>query len=496
MASKNEIDINLYDRQVRTYGLDATKKINDSNVIIYGLDGGLGIEIIKNIFLSGVKNLYLYDINKVSVSDIETGIYYDYNGFELPRNEILSNVMKELNPYNNLISINEITDDLLKKSTLVIINRSFEEALEYNKKCRMFNSKMLYLRSSGCSGFIFVDVGLNHKVIDLNDENIEPVQIGIVSKNGLVYCANHCSHDFQNGDKIKFINVEGDHIDNLVNNIWKIKIKNKTSFELIDYSEEDIVFKNGTAVLVKESNNFNFKSLEDQLEKRDILGFDPNRSNKIIDMYKYFDSNSTELWSDERMDNLNNFEDIKKIYLSYGVEIHPVTSFIGSVASSEIIKLISNKYTPIRQWWTWDDENIIPDIKPNDLTNSNLGKIYGGSFENKLNKLNILMVGCGAIGCEWLKVLSVLNVGTSGNIYVTDPDHIEKSNLNRQFLFRSSHIGMSKSMVASKSIIEWNNNKSINPVSKRKINLIFYHKIHLGIRRAIFFSFSRLSLIL
>ena len=73
------------------------------------------------------------------------------------------------------------------------------------------------------------------------------------------------------------------------------------------------------------------------------------------------------------------------------------------------------------------------------------------------------MVGCGAIGCEWLKVLSILNIGVNGNIYVTDPDHIEKSNLNRQFLFRSDHIGMSKSMIASKSIIDLNNNMNIIP---------------------------------
>ena len=46
MANKNEndIDINLYDRQVRTYGLDATKKINNSNVIISGLNGGLELK--------------------------------------------------------------------------------------------------------------------------------------------------------------------------------------------------------------------------------------------------------------------------------------------------------------------------------------------------------------------------------------------------------------------------------------------------------------------
>uniref|UniRef100_A0A5K4EB59 Putative clathrin coat associated protein ap-50 n=1 Tax=Schistosoma mansoni TaxID=6183 RepID=A0A5K4EB59_SCHMA len=43
------------------------------------------------------------------------------------------------------------------------------------------------------------------------------------------------------------------------------------------------------------------------------------------------------------------------------------------------------------------------------------------------------------------------------NITVTDPDHIEKSNLNRQFLFQSCHIGLSKSQIACDTV------KRINP---------------------------------
>ena len=43
------------------------------------------------------------------------------------------------------------------------------------------------------------------------------------------------------------------------------------------------------------------------------------------------------------------------------------------------------------------------------------------------------MVGVGAIGCELLKNLALLNIGTQkdGKITITDPDVIENSNLNR-----------------------------------------------------------------
>jgi len=54
-------------------------------------------------------------------------------------------------------------------------------------------------------------------------------------------------------------------------------------------------------------------------------------------------------------------------------------------------------------------------------------------------------VGAGAIGCEMLKNWAMMGVaaaaaGTDGKITVTDMDHIEKSNLNRQFLFRPNDI--------------------------------------------------------
>lgn len=48
------------------------------------------------------------------------------------------------------------------------------------------------------------------------------------------------------------------------------------------------------------------------------------------------------------------------------------------------------------------------------------------------------MVGCGALGCEYLKNFALMGVacGPKGLITVTDNDNIELSNLNRQFLFR------------------------------------------------------------
>jgi molybdopterin/thiamine biosynthesis adenylyltransferase len=75
------------------------------------------------------------------------------------------------------------------------------------------------------------------------------------------------------------------------------------------------------------------------------------------------------------------------------------------------------------------------------------------------------MVGAGAIGCELLKNYAMLGVGTGkptdkiktgGQIVLTDPDIIEVSNLNRQFLFREKHLRKPKSQTAAAAAIYMN----------------------------------------
>lgn len=69
--------------------------------------------------------------------------------------------------------------------------------------------------------------------------------------------------------------------------------------------------------------------------------------------------------------------------------------------------------------------------------------VFGRGLQEKLQKLNLFLVGAGALGCEFLKNFALMGIATldSGVITVTDDDVIEKSNLSRQFLFRDWNIG-------------------------------------------------------
>ena len=76
------------------------------------------------------------------------------------------------------------------------------------------------------------------------------------------------------------------------------------------------------------------------------------------------------------------------------------------------------------------------------------------------------------IGCELLKNFAMLGVATSekGVIETTDPDIIEKSNLNRQFLFRKEHIHKPKSVTASQTILKMNSKIKVNALLDKVCN--------------------------
>ncbi|XP_049267774.1 ubiquitin-like modifier-activating enzyme 1, partial [Rhipicephalus sanguineus] len=66
-------------------------------------------------------------------------------------------------------------------------------------------------------------------------------------------------------------------------------------------------------------------------------------------------------------------------------------------------------------------------------------------------------VGAGAVGCELLKNFAMMGIGaSSGSIRVADMDVVERSNLNRQFLFRAEDVGRMKSTAAAEAVARMN----------------------------------------
>jgi len=481
--STQNLDLDLYDRQIRTYGLKETEQIANSSIMIIGLQGGLATEICKNLALGNTKTIYLYDLEKViNYKDLETGYYYKEEDIGFLRSEILKKKINELNPHIILHSCNSYKEN---QNVTIVINQNVEYILEINKYCRHNNSKLIVLFSGGLSGVIFVDAGDYHKIDDITGEIHEAVQLASISSTGICTCVQNSKHNFQINDIIKLDNLEvkvkNDSNEfsklNLLQKEWEIESIDKSTFKLKNFSFLNCEIINGTAHYITKPIYIKHESFEKQIKNPNINpNFDMIYSHELISTYlQLFRNNLIDgmpiIWSIEN----DNFMKDHNICLKdqariFNLELCPVVSLMGAIVAAETIKLLTNKYMPINQWFTWTDTNLIPHMKPADYTtNSVYSILYGYEYEKILLESNILLVGSGAIGCEHLKNLACMNIGTSehSKIIVTDPDTIEKSNLSRQLLFRSIDVGKLKTEVAAKSIKTLKPNIKITALSEK-----------------------------
>ncbi len=65
-----EAEAQLYDRQIRLWGLDAQKRLRAARILVAGI-GGLGCEVAKNLVLAGVKSIKLIDHQMLAEEDGE-----------------------------------------------------------------------------------------------------------------------------------------------------------------------------------------------------------------------------------------------------------------------------------------------------------------------------------------------------------------------------------------------------------------------------------------
>lgn len=91
--------------------------------------------------------------------------------------------------------------------------------------------------------------------------------------------------------------------------------------------------------------------------------------------------------------------------------------------------------------------------------------IFGKEFQEKLSSIKCFLVGSGALGCEYLKHFAMIGLccGVDGHLTVTDMDTIEKSNLNRQFLFRSWDVLKFKAEVSTRAAKSMNPQMNVTP---------------------------------
>jgi molybdopterin/thiamine biosynthesis adenylyltransferase len=165
---------------------------------------------------------------------------------------------------------------------------------------------------------------------------------------------------------------------------------------------------------------------------------------------------------------------LKRFAKLFATELTGFCAYLGGAAAQEVLKK-TGKFTPISQWIHHDEQVLVTDecisnVQP--LFGSRYDHqiaVLGKQFQARVSNQRVFLVGCGALGCEYLKGLALMGVGTGrdGHVTVTDMDRIEVSNLSRQFLFRDADVGSPKSVSGARVVKEWNPQMNITALEAR-----------------------------
>lgn len=438
--NSNLVDESLYSRQLYAIGLDAMKSIVSSKILILNLTP-LAVEICKNIILCGCGTLTLADAdNIISEKDLGLNYYICEKDFGKKRSDIMGKRMQELNKNVIVNKYSGIVNEKIcsKYDLIIFVDPQFtEENFKLNEFCRQKNIKTIYTSTNGIYGFIFCDFN-NFITTDINGEKL---------RSGIIV---DISEDIITTDKVH--DLESDVNIQIAENIYKIiKVIDRFKIKIDKSISKDFIGKSYTEIKSKVEIKFN--SLRESISNPEFVITDFAKMDKPQLLHDI----NVKIRQNIQTPELEQTDLYKKILKSYGGNIVALNSVIGGIVAHNITAGICGKYQPIKQWLYFDIEELYDDNTNYDWKYSpiyaNQVKVIGKKLQSEINKFKLFIVGSGAIGCEHLKNFSMMGIS---DITITDLDTIEKSNLNRQFLFRNSDIGKYKSQVAAEKAMKMN----------------------------------------
>jgi len=493
-----------YSRLIHAVGKETLIKMNQYKILLIGL-GGLGVEIAKNLVLTGIKSLTLCDDAPVRPVDLSSNFYLKEEDIGKPRAAASLPSLKRLNERVTLtLHSGEITPNDVKQFNVIVLtnNSSRKKLIEINRLCREHQVGFILADTRGLFGSVFVDHG--HFVsYDVNGNRPIDRLVELITNetNATVHVISGEQHDLNDGDVVRFSGVEG--MTEINGKEAKVTVVSPFSFKIdIDTTNFTPYSDRGRISEIKQPKHFDFVSLEEswsnyQDSKSITMDFmkDMTIKQQLHLFYQallefqdskgslprpYVEQDAQELI--RIAGEINNAAAVKveeidnslfsKLSFTASGDLSPMACVLGGVVAQEIMKHAGNKFTPLSQWLYFDSleclGKTLPTIDDIKLTNTRYDgqiAVFGSSFVERLRQLRYFLIGSGAIGCEILKNWAMMGVGSLGNgqVFVTDMDTIEISNLNRQFLYTADDVTKHKSVTAANAIQRMNKDINIKP---------------------------------
>lgn len=412
--------------------------------------------------------------------------------------------LAELNTYVPIKILEEKTlskEVLARYQVVVLTDAPLQRQLEINDLTHGSGTHFISADVRGFFGSVFNDFGPQFPCIDPSGE--QPLSGMIVSvdksKEGMVTTLDETRHGLEDGDYVTFSEVQG--LDSLNGcEPRKVTVKGPYTFTIGDTSDLQGEYKRGGIFTqVKMPKLIDFKSLRESIKQPEHLISDfgkfdrPSilhagwqalsefwqKNGKLPRPRNQEDANSVleltkSIWKNSGEEGELNEKLIKELSYQATGDLSPMVAYIGGFVAQEALKACSGKFHPLVQHLYVDSLESLPmdtdklseeEFQPVGSRYDGQIAVVGKKFQEKISNIRQFLVGSGAIGCEMLKNWSMMGLasGPQGAIHVTDMDTIEKSNLNRQFLFRSKDVGNFKADTAAAAVAE------MNPDLKNKI---------------------------
>ncbi|XP_029373184.1 SUMO-activating enzyme subunit 1 isoform X2 [Echeneis naucrates] len=167
-----------YDRQIRLWGLDAQKRLRGSRVLLAGL-GGLGAEVAKNLILAGVKGLTLLDHEQVSEDSCRAQFLAPVTAQGQNRAKASLERAQNLNPmvevHADSDSVEEKPDDFfLQFDAVCLTGCSRDLMVRVDQLCSQHNIKVFCGDVYGYYGYMFCNLGKEHNYVEEKPKVVKP----------------------------------------------------------------------------------------------------------------------------------------------------------------------------------------------------------------------------------------------------------------------------------------------------------------------------------
>lgn len=399
MENKDQIDTNLYSRQIGTFGIETMGKLIKMNVIIVGLRGN-GVEIAKNLILAGPRSVSLYDPEVTAVRDLGANFYLEEGHVgKVSRAEACLTKLQELNQYVK-VDVIKSREELnaavasgnvhVMCQTEMLINGEIYDPKDMNEQCRAKNVGHISTQVFGTWGYAFVDYGNEHTVNDHDGEQPKSFIVVMIEKGEKTKVTMHedKKHIYQPGDYVTLREVEGM---SEINDTKPIKVVDTTpttvtleldSREFSDYKRQGLIEN----VKVPQKIAFHpwnqsfanpvASSPEGMLITPDLSKF--GRAEQLhvalYGIHQFVLANKRyPVAADvqavqqlaEAQAKANGFEcevevEVFAKAVSYSAcAVSPLCAFFGGLVAQEIVKY-TGKYSPLRQWLHFDIYETLP----------------------------------------------------------------------------------------------------------------------------------------